>query len=167
MAAWRTDSHTSKAGISQQNGSKNPFQSDVNQDMDGGIDDKEQASPCIPTHVQQAPVPPLILNYDVFLHALLRHLALSQDIIQNIWNAQLEDDIDDLEILNQLCNPLTKVPELDKQTQISIELFNALVSHPRSVYDEACCVFNKTHPDRPLHSYWVVKHWLEMLLGIT
>ncbi|KAF8226509.1 hypothetical protein L208DRAFT_1301414, partial [Tricholoma matsutake] len=64
-------------------------------------------------------------------------------------------------------NPLREVPELDKQTQISLELFSSLAAHPKSAYEEACRVFNKTCPDSPLHAYWVVKSCLEKISGIT
>ncbi|KAF8239915.1 hypothetical protein L208DRAFT_1235573, partial [Tricholoma matsutake] len=49
----------------------------------------------------------------------------------------LKDDIDDHDILDQLQNPLREVPELNKQTQISLELFSALAAHPKSAYEEA------------------------------
>jgi hypothetical protein len=78
-------------------------------------------------------------------------------MITNIRNAQLEDDIGEADILYQLRNPSRDVPELDEQTQISLELFSALAAHPKSAYEEARRVFNKTRPDSPLHSYWVVK----------
>jgi hypothetical protein len=116
------------------------------------------------------PIPPVLqqpLSYDMFPRAFLGNLALSQDMIANIRNARLEDDINDPEVLNQLHNPSGEVPELDEQTQISLELFSALAAHPKSAYEEARRVFNKTRPDSPLHSYWVVKSRLEKLSGIT
>ncbi|KAN0118507.1 hypothetical protein V8E52_005237 [Russula decolorans] len=88
-------------------------------------------------------------------------------MIANIRNAQLKDDIDDANVLYRLRNPLRDVPELDEQTQISLELFSALAAHPKSAYEEAHRVFNKTRPDSLLHSYWVVKSRLEKLSGIT
>ena len=42
------------------------------------------------------------LCYDTFPHAFLKNLMLSQDMIANIRNAQLEDDIDDDNLLYQL-----------------------------------------------------------------
>ena len=77
------------------------------------------------------------------------------------------DDIDDTSILYQPRNPSRDISELDKQTQISLELFSALAAHPKSAYEEARRVFNKTHPDSPFHLYWVVKCHLEKLSGIT
>ncbi|KAI0294453.1 hypothetical protein BC826DRAFT_909956, partial [Russula brevipes] len=88
-------------------------------------------------------------------------------MIANIRNARLEDDTDDAELLYRLRNPPRDIPDLDEQTQISLELFSALASHPKSAYEEARRVFNKTRPDSPLHSYWVVKSRLEKLSGVT
>jgi hypothetical protein len=112
-------------------------------------------------------IPRQPLCYDTFPRALLENLALSQDMIANIRNARLEDNIEDDDILDQLRNPSREVPELDEQTQISLELFSALTAHPKSAYKEARRVFNKTCPDSPLHSYWVVKSRLEKISGIT
>ena len=51
---------------------------------------------------------------------------------------------------------------------MSLELLSALASYyPKSAYDEVRSVFNKWHPDSPLHSYWVIKRRLEGLSGIT
>ena len=117
------------------------------------------------------PIPPITavqpLSYNTFPHAFLENLVLSQDMIANIQNARLKDDIDDTSILYRLRNPLRDIPELDEQTQISFELFSALAAHPKSAYEEARRIFNKTRPDSPLHSYWVVKSCLEKLSGIT
>ena len=52
---------------------------------------------------------PYLLNYDTFPHAFLHQLGLSQDMISNIRNAQLENDINDPHILHQLRNPSTKL----------------------------------------------------------
>lgn len=106
------------------------------------------------------------LSYDTFPRAFLENLVLSQDMIASIRIGRLEHDIDD-DLLYQLRNPSRDIPELDEQTQISLELFSALAAHPKSAYDEARRVFNKTRPDSPLHSYWVVKSRLEKLSGIT
>ncbi|KAF8224358.1 hypothetical protein L208DRAFT_1312029, partial [Tricholoma matsutake] len=53
------------------------------------------------------------------------------------------------------------------EPQISLELFSALAAHPKSAYNEVHHIFNKTHPDSPLHSYWVIKSHLKKLSGIT
>jgi len=106
------------------------------------------------------------LSYNTFPCAFLENLALSQDMIANIQNAQLEDDIDNADLLYQLRNPSRDVPKLDEQTQISLKLFSALAAHPKSAYKEVCHIFNKTCPDSPLHSYWVVKSHLEKLSGV-
>jgi hypothetical protein len=133
-------------------------------------------SPLLPvqdyrTHLHAPPpIPPILqqpLCYDTFPRAFLGNLALSQDMIANIRNAQLEDDIGDAEVLDQFRNPSGEVPELDEQTQISLELFSALAAHLKSAYEEARRVFNKTRPDSPLHSYWVVKSRLGKLSRIT
>ena len=117
--------------------------------------------------MQQPALPAISSNYDTFPHAFLHELSLSQDMISNIRNAQLENDINDPHILHQLRNPSTTVPELDEATQMSLELLSALASYPKSAYDEARSVFNKWHPDSPLHSYWVIKRRLEGLSRIT
>ena len=149
---------------------------DVDQDNDMDILDyqnppQEHHSPL---DSSVPPIPPITpvqleqpLSYDTFPRAFLGNLALSQDMIANIRNAQLEDDINDTNILYRLRNPSRDVPELDEQTQISLELFSALAAHPKSAYEEARRVFNKTRPDSPLHSYWVVKSRLEKLSGIA
>jgi hypothetical protein len=146
---------------------------DINQDVDmDGLTNLWQEhgtllDPPIPPLSLITPVlPSQPLNYDTFPHAFLTNLALSQDMITNIWNAQLEDDIDNADILYQLQNPSRDVPELNKQTQISLELFSALAAHPKSAYEEVHRIFNKTHPDSPLCSYWVVKSCLEKLSRI-
>ncbi|KAF8234005.1 hypothetical protein L208DRAFT_1069622, partial [Tricholoma matsutake] len=120
--------------------------------------------PPVPPTTPVQPMQPL--SYDTFPRAFLENLALSQDMIASIRIGRLEHDIDD-DILYQLRNPSRDIPELDEQTQISLELFSALAAHPKSAYDEARRVFNKTRPDSPLHSYWVVKSRLEKLSGIT
>lgn len=40
--------------------------------------------------------------------------------------------------------------------KISLELFSTSAANPKLANEEARHVFNKTHPDSPLHSYWVV-----------
>ena len=77
----QADSHVSNAGISQQDGPKNPSQSDVDQDMDGGSDDEEQASPRIPTRVQQARGWHQIVDLRVESQALALHsMALVRSV---------------------------------------------------------------------------------------
>ena len=123
--------------------------------------------PPIPPVPQITPVKPMQpLSYNAFPHAFLENLMLSQDMIANIRNVQLEDDIENDGLLYQLRNPSRDIPELDEQTQISLELFSALAAHPKSAYEEAHRIFNKTRPDSPLHSYWVVKSCLEKLSRI-
>jgi hypothetical protein len=149
---------------------------DVDQDIDIDILDylnlpQEHCSPLDP------PIPPIPLimpvqlkqplSYNIFPHAFFENLAFLQDMIANIQNAQLKNNINNINVLYQLCNPSRDVFELDKQTQISLEMFSALATHPKLAYEEAHCVFNKICPDSPFHSYWVVKSCLEKLSGIT
>ena len=132
---------------------------------------QEHCSPLDP------PIPPIPLimpvqlkqplSYNMFPCAFLENLTLLQDMIANIQYAQLKDNINDTNVLYWLCNPSRDVPELDKQTQISLKLFSALVTHPKLAYEKAHHVFNKTHSNSPFHLYWVVKSCLEKLSGIT
>jgi hypothetical protein len=68
--------------------------------------------------------------------ATLPMLSLSQQLIESIKNAQLEDDLDNPALLHSIRHPPAENEPPDEITSLSAEIFNALVGGSEQMYNE-------------------------------
>ena len=103
---------------------------------------------------------------DPLPQATLATLALSQQLIASIKNAELEDDIQDPRLLHSIRHPSTENEPLDVITSLSIEIFDALVGGSEKMYNDVRMALGR-HNCGLIHSYDVIKKKIEKITGIT
>ncbi|KIL55130.1 hypothetical protein M378DRAFT_91369 [Amanita muscaria Koide BX008] len=98
-------------------------------------------------------------------HATLSKLQLSQNMINNIRNASIEDNICDESVLAMLKTPPKEQISLDSITEVSIIIFIALGdSSEQSYADIKQALQNFFHIE--IDSYFVVKRKIERTTGV-
>lgn len=94
-------------------------------------------------------------------------LILANDMIENIRTARLEDDLPN-KMLARLRNPPREPAALDPKTEMSMGIFNALLSGSQQMYNSVKHVLSRHRPTPiVLDSYHVVKTKIERATGVA
>ena len=98
--------------------------------------------------------------------ASLPQLCLSQDIIEHIRTAKLEDDIRDDEVLDQIRHPPSETEQLDSLSRLSLRVFNAMTNASQQMYANVSAALREYDDNIVLDSYFTVKSCTERLTGV-
>jgi hypothetical protein len=99
--------------------------------------------------------------------ASIENIKLSQDMINNIKNATLEDDIRNDDNLRNLRHPPHGAPTVDPITRLSIDIFLALSNGSQQMYKAVRLALARHDPNLLIHSYTVVKKKVETITLVT
>lgn len=99
--------------------------------------------------------------------ASIENLALSQDMINAIKNATLEDDIHDEDTLRNLRHPPHAAPFVDPITRLSIDIFLPLSNGSQQMYNAVRLALARHDPNLLIHSYAVIKKKVENITLVT
>jgi hypothetical protein len=97
--------------------------------------------------------------------ALLPSLQFSQDVIEAIKNAKLEDDLDNKQT-SQVRNPSSDIEEVNGLGHLSIDIFMAHTNSSQQAYIDTKEAFQHFNPDFLLDSLYNVESRIECLTGV-
>ncbi|KIL69013.1 hypothetical protein M378DRAFT_71096, partial [Amanita muscaria Koide BX008] len=97
--------------------------------------------------------------------AKLAQLTRTQEMIDLIQSAKLEDDIKDDEMLHRIYNPPSEVEELEPLSRLSMELFTDLTHGSQQMYANVKETLRRFDNRIILDSYFIVKSRMERLTG--
>ncbi|KAF8350961.1 hypothetical protein F5887DRAFT_1193303 [Amanita rubescens] len=100
-----------------------------------------------------------------FPRASLPNLQFSQDIIDEIRNATLEDDLD-ADLAAQVRNPTNEIEEVDPISRLSMDIFGSLLNSSQQAYVDIKESLRQFDPDIVLDSHFVTKRKLERITGV-
>ncbi|KAF8337293.1 hypothetical protein F5887DRAFT_1078229 [Amanita rubescens] len=92
-------------------------------------------------------------------------LALSQEFIASIRNAQFSDDMDP-EMISALKNPSRTPPDIDEKTRMSIDIYLGLSNASEESYRNTKKALARRNPPVEIHSLHIVKKKICDMTGV-
>ncbi len=103
-------------------------------------------------------LPPALLYK--FPEVIVSHKFINQ--LQSALLKELKPNI-----MKQIHNPATEVPDLTPVEHLSIDTFLTITNASQWTYDDMCKAYLRHHPQDDMLSYYQVKKLIEDLSGIT
>ena len=100
-----------------------------------------------------------------FPRSSIPSLQLSQDLIEAIQSATLEEDLDD-KLLHQIQHPSNHVEDIDRLSELSMRMFTALNNSSQQTYADIKEALLQFNPSIEMDSYFIAKRKLEQLTGV-
>jgi hypothetical protein len=95
-------------------------------------------------------------------------LRCALEFIQALWEASLDSDGLDNDVLVQLCHPPQEPFEfVDPDLQLSLKLFISTTNSSQQTYTDICLDILEWHPDDPILSHAAIKCQVALISGVV